>query len=118
MKKVSMLEKYIVAGLGVLTLGLAGCSISAIKTPAQSRIAAEQTAYYTCDGCHGPKNRRVEFMTPKIIGQKQAYLAAKLRDFRDQKRISPYMNGVVAKLTDQEIVDLADYYANYQKAEH
>ena len=52
-------------------------------------------------------------MSPKIIGQKKAYLSAKLRDFRDMKRINPYMNGVVAGLTDQDIDNLAAYYSNY-----
>jgi cytochrome c553 len=52
-------------------------------------------------------------MSPKIIGQKKAYLAAKLRDFRELKRVNPYMNGVVAELTNQDIDNLAAYYANY-----
>jgi cytochrome c553 len=54
-------------------------------------------------------------MSPKIIGQKKAYLAAKLRNFRDMKRINPYMNGVVAGLTDQEIDNLSAYYSNYRQ---
>jgi cytochrome c553 len=52
-------------------------------------------------------------MSPKIIGQKKIYLAAKLRDFRDSKRINPYMNGVVAELTDQDIANLSAYYSDY-----
>ena len=108
-----MLRPLIVYGLLVSVLWLPGCSILAKKTAAGASAATEQTAYYTCDGCHGPKNVRVEFMSPKIIGQKKVYLAAKLRDFRDMKRINPYMNGVVAGLTDQDIDNLAAYYSSY-----
>jgi cytochrome c553 len=103
----------IACGLGVSALGLPGCSILENKPAADTPAAAAETAFYTCDACHGEKNVRVEFMSPKIIGQKKVYLAAKLHDFRDMKRINPYMNGVVAKLTDQDIANLADYYSNY-----
>jgi len=108
-----MLRCLTVFGLGVLALCLPGCSILEKKSAAGTLAAAAQTAYYTCDGCHGPKNIRVEFMSPKIIGQKKVYLAAKLRDFRDMKHINPYMNGVVAGLTDQDIDNLAAYYSHY-----
>ncbi len=107
-----MLRALIVFGLSVFALGLAGCSIVQKKPAADTPAAAEQTAFLMCDGCHGPNNVRVEFMSPKIIGQKKVYLAAKLRDFRDKKRINPYMNGVVSKMTDQDFVNLAAYYAN------
>lgn len=100
-------------GLIAFTFYLSGCSIFEKENAADTMAATEQTAYYTCDGCHGPNNIRVESMSPKIIGQKKVYLAAKLRDFRDMKRINPYMNGVVAKLTDQDIDNLAAYYSNY-----
>ena len=108
-----MLRSLIAGGLSIFVLCLPGCSILEKRSTAGTLAAAAQTAYYTCDGCHGPKNIRVEYMSPKIIGQKSAYLAAKLRDFRDMKRINPYMNDVVAGLTDQDIDNLAAYYSNY-----
>ena len=116
MKNTTMLRPLIICGLSVLALSLPGCSISEKKPAADTPAATAQTVYYTCDGCHGPQNIRVDFMSPKIIGQKQAYLAAKLRDFRDMKRINPYMNGVVSELTNQDIDNLAAYYANYRQA--
>lgn len=113
MKNTTMLRLLIICGLSLLALGLSGCSIFDKKAAADSPAATTETVYYTCDGCHGPQHIRVDFMSPKIIGQKKAYLAAKLRDFRDLKRINPYMNGVVAELTDQDIDNLAAYYSNY-----
>lgn len=108
-----MLRILISYGLSVVVLCLAGCSILEKKPAADTLAATEQTAYYTCGGCHGPKNVRVEFMTPNIIGQKKGYLAKKLRDFRDNKRINPYMNGVTAEMTDQDTENMAAYYSNY-----
>jgi cytochrome c553 len=112
MKKTKIFRPLIICGLSSLAVWLPGCSILEKKPAADTSAAAERTAYYTCDGCHGPKNVRVEFMSPIIIGQKKVYLTAKLRDFRDMKRINPYMNGVVAGMTDQDIDNLAAYYSS------
>jgi len=109
MKKITLLRPLIVYVLILFTLS--GCSMLGKK--ADPLAEAKQTAYYTCDGCHGPQNIRVEFMSPKIIGQKKDYIAAKLRDFRDLKRLNPYMNGVVEGMSDQDIAALASYYSNY-----
>lgn len=111
----SVLRIMLVLGLYCSATFLAGCSIIQKQSAADTAAATARTAYYTCGGCHGPRNVRVEFMTPNIIGQKQAYLVAKLRDFRDKKRIHPDMNGVTAGLTDQDISNLASYYAHYGK---
>jgi cytochrome c553 len=113
MEKTKTLRPLMVYGLLISVFWLPGCSIIEKKTAAGTPTETVETAYYTCGGCHGPKNVRVDFMSPKIIGQKKVYLAAKLRDFRDMKRINPYMNGVVAGLTDQDIDNLAAYYSNY-----
>lgn len=113
MGKVTSSRNFIKCILSACTFGLQGCSILDKSPAAGAPASAAKTAYYVCDGCHGPKDMRVDFfMSPKIIGQKQDYLAAQLRHFRDSKRLNPYMNGVVAELTDQDIVDLAAYYSS------
>ena len=103
---------------GLLTLAVTGCSVFEKKPAANNLAAAQQTAFYTCDSCHGPNNIRVDFISPKIIGQKQAFLVEQLRDYRDLKRINPYMNGVVSKMTNQDIDNLAAYYSNYKQHQH
>jgi len=101
-----------------LIVAITGCSIFEKKPAANNLAAAQQTAFYTCDSCHGPKNIRVDDMSPKIIGQKQTFLVERLRDYRDLKRINPYMNGVVSKMTNQDIDNLAAYYSNYKQHQH
>ncbi len=97
--------------LGFVIFGLSGCSVLSKKPDTE---VAANTAYYVCSGCHGLENVRVNFMTPNIMGQKKGYLVATLRDYRDHKRIEPLMNGAVANLSDQEIENLAAYYAKAQ----
>jgi cytochrome c553 len=108
-----MLRALMITIIGVFISSVSGCAVFDNKPTTDTPAATERTAYLTCDGCHGPKNVRVEFMSPKIIGQKKVYLAAKLHDFRDMKRINPYMNGVVSGMTDQDIANLAAYYSSY-----
>jgi cytochrome c553 len=108
-----MLRALMLSLLGVFISGVSGCAVLDNKPAADTPAATARMAYTTCDGCHGPKNVRVEFMSPKIIGQKKVYLAAKLHDFRDLKRINPYMNGVVSGMSDQDIANLAAYYSSY-----
>lgn len=93
---------------------LSGCELLEKKPAADTPEATENTAYHLCGGCHGPKDIRVNNMSAKIIGQKKGYLAAKLKDYRDGKRVHPWMNGVAKDLTDQDIENLAAYYANFK----
>ncbi len=67
-----------------------------------------------CTGCHGPAglgNPPAKY--PRISGQKAAYLTQQLKNYRAGKR-SGYpqgkiMQGVAAKLTDEEIEALASF---------
>lgn len=103
-----------VGAVGLSVLMSQACSTVKNQSESDTLAAAARSAYYTCDGCHGSKNVRVEFMSPNIIGQKQTYLATQLRDFRDHKRLNPYMNGVVAQMSNQEIDALAAYYSHHE----
>jgi cytochrome c553 len=113
-----LMHKTIILTVGFsLTALFTGCSLFETKTASEkAQAATEDMAYYTCAGCHGPRNQRVWMMSPNILGQKKGYLVAKLKDFRDGKRVHPFMNGVTEDLSDQEITDLAAYYANYSQA--
>ena len=112
--KINIHHYLIIGAVYFCVLMFEGCSTLKNQPESDALVArAARSAYYTCDGCHGPENVRVEFMSPKIIGQKQNYLAAKLQDFRDGKRKNPFMNGVVTQMSDQEIDALAAYYSHY-----
>lgn len=110
-----MLRALIIILFSAAMLSLPACSVFSKKPAADTAEATERTAYLTCGGCHGGPNVRVDFMSPKILGQKKHYLVTKMREFRDMKRIHPKMNGSLSELTDQDITNLADYYANYGK---
>jgi len=69
-----------------------------------------------CIGCHGIPNYKtafpVTYRVPKIGGQNAAYLEAALKAYRTGERPNPSMTGIAKALSDQDIADLAAYYAN------
>ena len=70
----------------------------------------EQLAY-GCVACHGEAGLSVTPAFPHIDGQNPLYLFKQLKDFKDKTRINPQMNEIAASLTDQDMADIAAYYA-------
>jgi cytochrome c553 len=73
-----------------------------------------------CEGCHGIADYRTAFPdvynVPKLGGQGAAYIAKALHDYKSGARKHPTMIGIAASLSDQEINDLAAYYAGSEAA--
>jgi cytochrome c553 len=71
-------------------------------------------------GCHGIPDYRTAFPdvynVPKLGGQGAAYIAKALHDYKSGARKHPTMIGIAASLSDQEINDLAAYYAGSEAA--
>ncbi len=69
-----------------------------------------------CIGCHGIKGYQASFpevyRVPMISGQNARYIAAALTAYRQGDRRHPTMRGISASLSDQDINDIAAYYAS------
>ncbi len=82
-------------------------------TPAMAADAAAGKAKSAlCAACHGPTGESINPMWPNLAGQKELYLAKQIRAFRDGTRTDPTMAPMVAALTDEDIANLAAYYAS------
>ena len=64
-----------------------------------------------CAACHGQNGISVNPLWPSLAGQQEAYLAKQIKAFRDGERTDVSMQPFVANLTDQDIEDLAAFYA-------
>jgi cytochrome c553 len=64
-----------------------------------------------CAGCHGTEGRSPSPAFPHTAGQDAAYTYKQLRDYQDGTRKNDLMRGMVAALSDQEMVDIAVFYA-------
>jgi len=69
---------------------------------------------YTCLGCHGVdgyKNAYPNYSVPKLEGQNPDYLASALHGYRDGDRAHLTMHSEASSLSDQDIADIAVYFA-------
>lgn len=68
-----------------------------------------------CIGCHGIPGYKATFpevyQVPMIGGQSAKYIENALNAYKKGERKHPSMRGVAASLSDQDIADVAAYYA-------
>ena len=68
-----------------------------------------------CQGCHGIDGWRTAYPevynVPRLAGQHAAYLAVALKAYRSGERGHSTMRAIAASLSDQDIADVAAYYA-------
>ena len=98
-------------------LGTLGLSLSAA---AQDAKAGEKKAAM-CIGCHGIPDYKATFpevyRVPKIAGQNAKYIISALSQYKKGDRKHPTMRAIAASLSDQDMADLAAFYATEAKAE-
>ena len=68
-----------------------------------------------CAACHGQNGISSNPLWPSLAGQQEAYLAKQIKAFRDGERVDVSMQPFVANLTDQDVEDLAAYYAGLSR---
>ena len=105
------------AALIVMTLGVAANPLFAAGD-----IEAGKAKSATCIACHGVDGKSTMpavpgMVVPHIAGQYADYLVKSLRDYRSGKRKNASMSGMSAGLSDQDIANLASYYASLKGLE-
>ncbi|MEE9397527.1 MAG: c-type cytochrome [Methylococcales bacterium] len=69
----------------------------------------------SCAGCHGGKGVGSDKNYPHLAGQYESYLVHAINQYKSGKRKSPIMTGMVSSLTEEDILDIAAFYANQKK---
>lgn len=92
---------------------LVSCALAATTARADDGdVAAGEQKAAPCAACHGPEGNSVNPEWPKIAGQHQKYLAEQLQAYKSGDRQGPLMVGQVAGLDEQDMRDLAAYFAS------
>jgi cytochrome c553 len=94
--------------ISALSLGFAGATMAAEKGDATAGAAKAAT----CIACHGPNGNSVNAtLGPVIAGQNASYTRDQVKRIQAGQRPNPLMQPVVKALSDQDIADIAAYFA-------
>jgi cytochrome c553 len=93
----------IAALLGVFGTAHAGGDVQAGKTKAAG-----------CAGCHGANGEGVA-PNPALAGKPEAQFVQAIKDYKSGKRANPVMKTFAGQLSDQDVANLAAYYASLKK---
>ena len=105
----------------LLALGLiTGCGNQAEKQAAEETavpeliadIAAGKSASIVCGSCHGDNGISNVVDTPHLAGQPTEYLLNAMLAYQNGDRIHEIMQIALSKLGEQDLINLAGYYAS------
>lgn len=74
--------------------------------------AAGQSKAAMCTACHGANGNSVVANFPKLAGQGEKYLIKQLKDIKSGSRKVVEMTGLLNAYSDQDLADIAAYYAS------
>lgn len=105
------------ADIGVMVCRFALAALLVALIPCASASAADGDAAagrrkaLQCQTCHGLDGLSKLPEAPSLAGQPLPFLVKSLNDFRQGIRKNEMMTLVVQQLSDQDVADLAAYYA-------
>jgi cytochrome c553 len=102
--------RYALAGLVALSM------LAPVVTSAQFSVSGDAAAgrrkAEACTPCHGPRGTSNRPDAPSLAGQVPLYTYFQLFQFRSGRRKSAEMAPAVASLSDQDMQDVAAYFAS------
>ena len=89
----------------------AAFAVNPAQDATRGDAAAGKVKSAVCAGCHGVDGNSVLPVNPNLAGLGARYIAEQLTAFKQGKRRNAVMQGMVAALTEQDMLDLAAHYA-------
>ena len=98
--------------LKYLSMIFAACLVVGLAAPASAAgdMAAGEKLAAKCSGCHG-KAGEGKGKNPPVAGMDAAAHVKALQDYKSGARDNKSMKRAVEKLSDQDMADIAAYYA-------
>jgi cytochrome c553 len=101
-------------------LVLAGCTHVAVAAEVVGNVQNAKAKIEMCIGCHGIPGYKATFPevypVPMIGGQSAKYIESALRAYQKGERKHPSMKGIAASLSEQDIADVAAFYAQQTRS--
>ena len=73
---------------------------------------AGKTKSQICQGCHGMNGNSTDELIPKLAGQYDEYIIKQMHNYQAGIRSHEIMNGMAAPLSDNDLADIAAYFAD------
>lgn len=100
------------ATLSILMAASLGFLCTTVQADGDPRAGKEKAK--VCEACHDPSGKIIDPTYPILAGQHESYLVKALGDYRAGRRNNPVMQPMAANLSDQDIEDLAAFYASLE----
>ncbi len=100
MKRTTLAAVAALASLGLIGPAHAAGDVQAGKAKAAA-----------CAACHGANGQGVA-PNPPLAGKKEDQLIQAMKDYKSGKRDNAVMKGMASSLSDQDIANMAAYYAS------
>jgi len=98
--------KYLLLPFGIaVSLGF----VSVVQ--AAGDVQAGKAKAASCGACHGANGQGVP-PNPALAGQSEDQLLQEMKDYKSGKRNNVIMKGLMGPLSDQDMANLAAYYAS------
>lgn len=95
---------------------IAGASlVVSAAAGAAGDAAAGKSKSVVCAACHGADGNSANPMWPHLAGQHAPYLVKQMKDFKSGARKDPVMAPMAKPLSDQDIENLAAYFASQKQ---
>lgn len=83
--------------------------------PVTGNPQAGRTKAAACASCHAEDGNSENAMFPRLAGQHESYLIRALNEYKSGARSNPMMMGFASTLSEEDIRDVAAYYASQKK---
>ncbi len=98
--------RTMISSLGLCALALAGTAYAA------GDAAKGESLVAVCAACHGANGNSAAANFPNLAGQGEKYLLKQLQEIKNKTREIPEMVGQLDASSDQDLQDMAAYYAS------
>ena len=104
-----------IVGLILVVMMLFRLDLDSTIVQAQATLKGDpeqgKTKAALCAACHGVSGVSINPLWPSLAGQQEQYLVKQIKAFRDGEREEITMQPFVENLSDQDVADLAAFYA-------
>jgi sulfide dehydrogenase cytochrome subunit len=97
------IKRFVALGMSTAVLSITGAAYAAAPVPYFSS---------NCANCHGTDGKSVTPIMPKLAGQDREFILETLRAYKAGTRSGTIMPQLSKGYTDEEFVQLADYFSS------